>query len=51
MRGLERLRSARMISAEHAFVQNLCRGCPEHGMDIDPRRRLTAIFTELARAL
>jgi transposase, IS6 family len=51
MRGLKRLRSARVISAGHAFVQNLRRGHYELGVDIDPRHRLTAIFTELARAI
>ncbi len=51
MRGLKRLRSARVISAGHAFVQNLRRGHYELGVDIDQRHRLTAIFTELARAL
>jgi transposase-like protein len=52
MRGLKRLRSARVISAGHAFVQNLRRGHYELGVDIDPRRhRLTAIFMELARAV
>jgi transposase, IS6 family len=51
MRGLKRLCSARVISAGHAFVQNLRRGHYELGWDIDRRRRLTAIFTELARAI
>ncbi len=51
MRGLKRLRSVRVISAGHAFVQNLRRGHYELGVDIDPRHRLTAIFTELARAI
>jgi transposase, IS6 family len=51
MRGLKRLRSARVISAGHAFVQNLRRGHYELGVDIDQRHRLTAIFTELARAI
>jgi IS6 family transposase len=51
MRGLKRLRSARMICTGHAFVQNLCRGHYELGWDIDRRHRLTAIFTELARAI
>jgi transposase, IS6 family len=51
MRGLKRLRSARVISTGHAFVQNLCRGHYELGWDIDRRHRLTAIFTELARAI
>jgi transposase, IS6 family len=51
MRGLKRLRSARVISAGHAFVQNLRRGHYELGVDIDRRHRLTAIFVELARAI
>jgi transposase-like protein len=50
MRGVKRLCSARVISAEHAFVQNR-RGHYELGLDIDQRPQLTAIFTELARAI
>jgi transposase-like protein len=48
MRGLTRLRSARVISAGHAFVQNLRRGHYELGVEVDPRHRLAAAFTELA---
>lgn len=51
MRGLKGLRLARVISAGHAFVQNLRRGHYELGLDVNPRHRLTAIFTELARAI
>jgi transposase-like protein len=51
MRGLKRLRSARVISTGHAFVQNLHRGHYELGVDIDPRHRLPAAFTELALAI
>jgi IS6 family transposase len=51
MRGLTRLRSARVISTGHAFVQNLRRGHYELGMDSDPRHRLPAVFTELACAI
>jgi IS6 family transposase len=51
MRSLKRLRSARVISAGHAFVQNLRRGHYELGLDIDRRQRLAAIFTELLRAI
>lgn len=51
MRGLKQLRSARVIGIGHAFVQNLRRGHYELGMDIDRRHRLTAIFSELARAI
>jgi transposase-like protein len=51
MRGLKRLRSARVISAGHSFVQNLHRGHYELGPDANPRHRLPAVFTELARAI
>jgi hypothetical protein len=51
MRGLTRLRSTRVISAAHAFVQNLRRGHYKLSVDIDPRHQLTAIFVELARAI
>jgi IS6 family transposase len=51
MRGLKRRRLARVISTGHAFVQNLRRGHYELSVDIDPRHQLTAIFTELARAI
>jgi transposase-like protein len=51
MRSLKRLRSARVISAGHAFVQNLRRGHYELGPDIDRRHSLTAIFAELVRAI
>jgi hypothetical protein len=51
MRSLKRLRSARVISVGNAFVQNLRHGLYGLGLDIDRRHRLTAIFTELARAI
>jgi transposase-like protein len=51
MRGLKRLRSTRVISTGHSFVQNLRRGHYELGDDADPRHRLPAAFTELARAI
>ena len=51
MRGLERLRSAAVIAAGHAFVQNLRRGFYELGLDLSPRLRLATAFTELAQAL
>jgi IS6 family transposase len=51
MRGLKQLHSAGVISAGHAFVQNLRRGHYELGWDIDRPYRLTAIFTELAHAI
>ncbi len=51
MRGLKRLRSARVISAGHAFIQNLYRGHYELGIDVDPRHRIPQAFTELTRAI
>jgi hypothetical protein len=44
----QRLRSTQVISARHAFVQNLRRGHYELGVDVDPQHRLLAAFTELA---
>jgi hypothetical protein len=51
MRGLKRRRSARVISAGHAFIQNLQRGHYELGVDVDPRHRIPHAFTELAAAI
>jgi len=51
MRGLKRLRSAGVIGAGHAFVQNLRRGHYELGMDAEARHRLSAAFAELALAI
>jgi transposase-like protein len=51
MRGLKQLRSARVISTGHAFIQNLRRGHYELAVDADPKRQLPAAFTELAVAI
>jgi transposase, IS6 family len=51
MRGLKRLRSTRVISTGHAFIQNLRRGHYELGVDANPKRQLPAAFTELAVAI
>jgi transposase, IS6 family len=51
MRGLKRLRSARVISTGHAFVQNLRRGHYELAVDLHPNHRIPAAFTELAFAI
>jgi IS6 family transposase len=51
MRGLKRLRSAAVIAAGHAFLQNLRRGFYELGLDVRPQLRLTTAFTELAQTL
>jgi hypothetical protein len=39
MRGLNKLRSAHVISTGHAFVQNVRRGY-ELGVDVHPRHRI-----------
>jgi transposase, IS6 family len=51
MRGLKRLRSARVISAGHAFVQNIRRGHYELGIEEPTTLRVMAAFTELTRAI
>ena len=51
MRGLTRLHSARVISAGHAFVQNLRRGHYDIATHIEPSRQLPAAFAELALAI
>jgi transposase, IS6 family len=51
MRGLKRFRSAQVISAGHAFIQNLHRGHYELGTDVDSRHRIPHAFTELALAI
>ena len=48
MRGLRRDRTARVIVAGHAFVQNLRRGFYDLGTDVRPPLRLTDAFAELA---
>ena len=51
MRGLKCLRSAVVIAAGHAFVQNLRRGHYELAVEVAPALRLAAAFTELAVAV
>ena len=48
MRGLKRDRTARVIVAAHAFIQNLRRGFYDLGNDVPPASRLAEAFTELA---
>jgi transposase-like protein len=50
MRGLKRHRSSRIISAGHAFVQNL-RGHYELATDVPARHRLYEAFDQLAMAI
>ena len=48
MRRLKRDRTARVIVAGHAFVQNLRRGFYNLGTDVPPGSRLADVFAELA---
>jgi transposase, IS6 family len=48
MRGLKQLRCARVISAGHAFVQNIRRGHYELGVEEPTTLRVAAAFDELA---
>jgi transposase, IS6 family len=48
MRGLTQLSSARVISAGHAFIQNIHRGHYELGAEETVNRRVLAAFDELA---
>jgi hypothetical protein len=49
--GLKRRRSARIIAAGHAFVQNLRRGHYELATDIPARHRVQAAFDQLTTAI
>jgi transposase-like protein len=48
MRGLKRHRSARILAAGHAFVQNLRRGHYDIATDVPAHQRLRTAFDELA---
>ena len=51
MRGLKRHRSARILAAGHAFVQNLRRGHYDIATGVPSRHRLRVAFDDLALAL
>jgi len=51
MRGLKRDRSARVIIAGHAFVQNVRPGCYELAVEEPTNRRLAVAFDELAEVI
>ena len=51
MRGLKQLRSVRVISAGHAFIQNIRRGHYELGAEETVNLRVPAAFDELVRAI
>jgi transposase, IS6 family len=51
MRGLKRHRSARILAAGHAFVQNMRRGHCEIATDVPARHRLRIAFHCLAATI
>src|SRR5947209_20235600 len=51
MRGLKQLRCARVITAEHAFIQNIRRGHYELGTEETVNLRVPAAFDELHMAI
>jgi transposase-like protein len=51
MRGLQTDRTAQVIIAGQAFMQNLRRGHYELGIDAAPATRVATAFTQLARAI
>ena len=51
MRGLRTDRTAQVVIAGHAFMQNLRRGHYELGIEASPAMRVAAAFAELARAI
>jgi transposase, IS6 family len=51
MRGLKQMRSARTISAGHAFMQNLRRGHYTLTADVAVHDRVRVAFDELAACL
>src|SRR3989442_725558 len=51
MRGLKRDRTARVIVAGHAFIQNVRRGFYDLGTDVPAASRLSDAFAELALAI
>jgi IS6 family transposase len=51
MRGLKRHRSARILAAGHALVQNLRRGHYDIAADVPGHHRLRIAFDDLATTL
>jgi IS6 family transposase len=51
MRGLKQLRCARVITAGHAFIQNIRRDHYELGTEETVNLRVLAAFNELTRAI
>jgi len=51
VRGLKRHRSARILAAGHAFMQNLRRGHYDIATEVPSRRRLRVAFETLVLAI
>ena len=51
MRGLKTDRTARVVIAGHAFMQNVRRGHYELGVEAEPRLRVRAAFNELTETI
>jgi hypothetical protein len=51
MRGLKQDRSARIVIAGHALVQNVRRGHDELAVEVPVTRRLSVAYDELALAI
>ena len=51
MRGLKQDRSARVVIAGHAFVQNVRRGCYELAVEAPANQRVAVAFDEFALAI
>ena len=51
MRGLKTDRTAQVVIAGHAFMQNVRRGHYELGVEAAPRLRVAAAFDELTDAI
>ncbi len=51
MRGLKQDRSARVVIAGHAFIENVRRGHYELAGEVPVNRRLAVAFGELAMAI
>jgi len=51
MRGLQTDRTAKVVIAGHAFVQNLRRGHYELGVEAHPALRVAAAFPQVAAAV
>jgi hypothetical protein len=51
MRGLQQDRSARIVIAGHAFIQDVRRGHYELAVEEPPNRRVAIAFDELTMAI